>query len=38
MQKEEKADHGGDHRGRTTKLKNIKDIFICMSHLWFEWT
>jgi hypothetical protein len=38
MHKEKKTDHSGNHRGGTTKSKNIKNIFICMSHLWFEWT
>jgi hypothetical protein len=26
------------HEGNTTKSKTTKDIFVCMSHLWFEWT
>jgi hypothetical protein len=37
MQKEKRADHGGNHKGGTTKSKSIEDIFICMSHLWFKW-
>jgi hypothetical protein len=36
MQKEEKIDHSGNHKGNTTKSKNIEDFFICMSHLWFD--
>jgi hypothetical protein len=36
--KEKKTNHDGNHKGITTKSKNTKDIFICMSHLWFEWT
>jgi hypothetical protein len=35
--KKEKIDHDGNHRGDPTKLKSIEDIFICMSHVWFEW-
>jgi hypothetical protein len=35
--KKRKKDHNGNHKGGATKSKNIQDIFICMSHLWFEW-
>jgi hypothetical protein len=38
MHKEERVDHGGSHRSNTTKSKIIEDIFICMPHLWLEWT
>jgi hypothetical protein len=38
MQKEEITYCDGNHRGGTTKSKNIENIFIWMSHLWFEWT
>jgi hypothetical protein len=38
MQKEEKADHGGNYKSHTNKSKTTKDIFICMPHFWFEWT
>ncbi len=37
MQKEERANHGGNHGTNTTKAKNKEEIFICMSHLWLEW-
>jgi hypothetical protein len=36
MQKEEKIDHNGNHRGNTMELKTTEDIIICMPHLWFE--
>ncbi len=38
MQKEETIEHGGNHKRCTTDSKTTKDIFICMPHLWFEWT
>ncbi len=36
--KKKKTNHCGNHRSNTTELENIKDNFICMSQLWFEWT
>jgi len=38
MQNEEGIYHSGSHKGNTTESKPTKDIFICMPHLWFEWT
>jgi hypothetical protein len=36
MQKEK--GHNGSHKDITTKSKNIEEIFMCMPHLWYEWT
>ncbi len=36
--KKERAYYGDNHKGNIIKSKTIEDIFICMSHLWFEWT
>jgi hypothetical protein len=38
MQKEERTNHNASHRSSTTESKTTKDIFICVPHLWFEWT
>ncbi len=36
--KKKGAYQSGSHKGNTTKSKTVEDIFICMPHLWFEWT
>jgi hypothetical protein len=36
--RKKKKNHNDNHKGGATKPKNTEDIFICMSHLWFEWT
>ncbi len=38
MKEKKRVDHGGNDRGNTTKSKITQDIFIWMSHMWFEWT
>jgi hypothetical protein len=35
MQKEERANHSGNHRGNMTRSKTTKAIFICMLHIVF---
>jgi hypothetical protein len=36
--KKKGINHNGSHKSNITKSKTTKDIFICMPHLWFEWT
>jgi hypothetical protein len=38
MQKIEGEDQSGSHRISATESKTIENTFICMPHLWFEWT
>jgi hypothetical protein len=36
--RKKKKNHGGNHKGIITKSKTTKYFFICMPHLWIEWT
>jgi hypothetical protein len=36
MQKEEGANHNGNHGSNTIESKTIEEIFIYMPHMWFE--